>query len=345
MALLKDVLFDNNWSSASFQNSFAVNKLMQSGILTPIKGSIRQDIDGLDSDNMKSIIVAGIISRTFAEPKGMDATDTELTPNELGQTEYKVKTFYQAYSELERSIQADIMPMSIADAKTHLINVYGTYWATHWNKLMANMIKGMATIPEITIGDGLSNFSRQLVLDARKTKGDIGFGRIGKMYMSSTTLYDILSKIEAGTISAGTIVETYGQNTIVVDGVQTVVQSDVPTYKYNGVTEIELDDDMADGIVGIIEQGAFGIGERNLKQPLETARNALAGNGSGITQVVSRKAFILHPIGFNFVGTLGTDYSKVSELTYAELQGGGLYEVANDVKATNITILKVKIGA
>lgn len=344
MALLKDVLFDNQWSSSSFQNSFAVNQLMKTGIVTPIRGSIRQDIDGLDSDNMKSVITSGIITRSFVEPKGMDASDNDLTPNQLSQTEFRVKTFYQAYSELERSIQQDIMPMSVADARVHLINVYGEYWATHWNKLMANMIKGMAGITAITVGDSTKNFSRQSVLDARKIRGDIGFGQIGMLYMSSGTVYDILSKIEAGTISQGTITETYGQSTIVENGIQTIVQSEIPTYKYNGVTPIVLDDDLADGFIGIIEKGAFGIGERNLKVPLESYRNPLAGNGSGVSQLVSRKSFVLHPMGFNFVGTMGTNFAKVSELTYAELQAGGLYTVADDVKATKITILKVKMG-
>lgn len=345
MALLKDVLFDNNWNSASFHDSLAVNALIKTGVITPIRGSIRQDIDGLDSDNMKSIITSGIVSRTFAEPTGMDASDDEIAPNELSQEEYRVKTFYQAYSELERSIQDDIAPMTVADARIHLINVFGDYWATHWNKIIAHTLKGMSTLVTITIGDGTANISRSMVLDARKLRGDLGFGKIGLMYMSSGTLYDALVKQENSTISKGTIVETYGQNTITVDGVTTFVASETPVYKFNGVTDIVLDDDLSDGIIGVVEGGAFGIGERNLSTPLETFRNPLSGGGSGKTQVISRKSFILHPIGFDFDGELGTDFVKVSELNYGELQGGGLYSIAHDVKETKITMLKVKIGA
>lgn len=346
MALLEDVLFDNKWNSASFHDSLAVNALINTGIITPIRGSIRQDIDGLDSDNMKSVITSGIISRTFEEPKGMDASDDEITPNVLSQSEYRVKTYYQAYSELERSIQDDIAPMTVADARIHLINVFGLYWATHWNRIIAHMLKGFSTLAAITVGDGAANISRTMVLDARLKRGDLGFGAIGRMYMSSTTLYDALVKQEAETIDSGTIVETYGTNTIVVDGVTTVVASETPTYRFNGVTEIILDDDLDAGIIGVVDRGSFGIGERNLSTPLETFRNPLSGQGSGKTQVISRKSFILHPIGFNFTGVFeDEDFGKISELTYAELQGGDLYDIAHDIKETKITILKVLIGA
>ena len=347
MAKLKEVLLLNDWSSATFQGSLAVNKLMQDGIVIPIQGQIRQDIDGLDSDNMKSVIISGIVSRTFMEPTGMNASDTEIDSHELDQTQYSVKTFYQAYSEIERQIQTDIMPMSDADAQVHLVNVYGTYWATHWNKIMANTIKGMSATTglPIIVGTGTADFSRTAVINARKIKGDLGFGKIGRMYMNSTTIHDILVKIEQGTIASGTLVETYGTSTIVVGGVQTMVTNEEPTYKYNGVTTIEVDDDMADGDIAILEKGSFGIGEKSLEIPLETSRNALSGGGSGISKIVSRKCFILHPLGFNFAGILGTNFASNAELTYAELQTAGMYTVENDVKNTKIVILKVKIGA
>lgn len=346
MADLKDVLFDNKWNSASFHDSFAVNALINTGVIEPIRGSIRQDIDGLDSDNMKSVITSGIVSRTFSEPTGMDATDDEIVPNELSQGEYRVKTFYQAYSELERSIQDDIAPMTVADARIHLINVFGEYWVTHWNNIITSMLKGMSLLDDISIGSIATptNLSKTMVLDARKLRGDLGFGVIGRMYMSSTTLHDALTKQEASIIAQGTIVETYGQNTIVVDGVATVVTSETPTYKFNGVTDIVLDDELDDGIVAVVDRGAFGIGERNLDTPLETHRNPLSGAGSGKTQVISRKSFVLHPIGFDFDGVWETHFAKVSELSYAELQVGGLYSIAHDIKETKITMLRVKIG-
>lgn len=344
MALLKDVLFENDWSSASFHDSHEVNRLINTGLLTPIEGAMRQDIDGLSSENMKSVIVAGIIYRVFQEPVGMDASDNEITPNELNQKEYKVKTFYQAYSERVRKIQEDIMPMSVEDAKVYLVNFYGQYWATHWNNIMAYTIKGMVGISDIVVGDGTENFSHAMVRKARKMYGDKGYAGLGKFYMSSTTLDDILEKDESST-SRPLLSETYGQTTITKDGVTTVVQDENPTYKYNGVTPVEVDDAMPDGVIAIVSKGAFGIGERNISKPLVEAVNELAGLGSGVRQLVSRKSFVLHPTGFNFKGVLGTTFSKVSELSYAELGAGNQYEVAHDVKDTKIRILRVKIGA
>jgi len=345
MADLKDVLQDNRWSSASLQQSTAVKKLIQGGIIAPVRGAVKQVIDGLDSDNMQSKITAGIIMRTFAEPDNMDASDDEIKSHGASQNEFDIKTFYQAHAEIERSIQEDIMPMSVADAKLHLINVYGEYWAEHWNNLVAYTIKGMTDISDINAGtDGSKNFSKQMVLDVRKQKGDRGFGRLGKFYMNSTTLHDILTKQEAGTIAQGTIVETYGFTTIEVNGVATQVQDVEPTFKFNGVTPIEVDDALSDGLIAVLDKASFLIGERAMKNPFEIARNAKSGKGSGVSELITRKTFILHPAGFNFVGTLGTDFASKSGVSYAELEVGGLYDIATDPKQCGVSILKVKIG-
>lgn len=344
MADLKDILFNNKWNSAVFQKSHAVNRLLSSGVFSPIRGGIRQDIDGLDSDNMKSVIVAGIVYKTFSEPMGMDASDNEIIPQEGSQVETTVKTFYQAHAQLTRQIQADIAPLSVEGATDLIVQQYGEYWATHYNKLACYTIGSLSQIAEITIGDGTTNFNKGMVRKSRKLRGDKGYGKIGQFYMSSDTLDDILEKQENETIPSPLVTERYGKITIVVDGVQTVVDSDVPTYVYNGVTEIVVDDDMISGIIGICELDAFGIGERDLPKSFGTNDNELAGNGSGTQAIVSRKAFILHPIGFKFIGVHGTDFAKIGELSYAELQINKLYDVAKDVKDTKITILKIKIG-
>lgn len=49
-------------------------------------------------------------------------------------------------------------------------------------------------------------------------------------------------------------------------------------------------------------QGAIGYGEGRHKTPQEVVRDALAGNGGGEETLVSRRVFVMHPIGFNYVG-------------------------------------------
>ena len=57
----------------------------------------------------------------------------------------------------------------------------------------------------------------------------------------------------------------------------------------------------------------------------------------------TKKLFIIHPVGFTVTGVLGTDYASKSGFTLAELQGGGLYTLAVDVKLSPITILWIAL--
>jgi hypothetical protein len=46
--------------------------------------------------------------------------------------------------------------------------------------------------------------------------------------------------------------------------------------------------------------GAIGYGEGRPKTPQEVVRDALAGNGSGEETLLSRRIFVMHPMGFNY---------------------------------------------
>ena len=99
-----------------------------------------------------------------------------------------------------------------------------------------------------------------------------------------------------------------------------------------------------DGKIALIDEGAFAYAEKdNIEKPLMYNEDSKAGNGAGSEDFGTKKLFILHPLGFTFVGVLGTDYASKSGLTLAELQGGGLYELAVDVKLSPITILWIAL--
>jgi hypothetical protein len=57
------------------------------------------------------------------------------------------------------------------------------------------------------------------------------------------------------------ITETYGKTVVVVNGVETEVQQEIPTFVYNGATQIMVDDTIEDGYIAVVEDGAFGVGQ------------------------------------------------------------------------------------
>lgn len=339
---IQQVIQDNNWSSASFLQSTDVNALINSGVVTGAGEQASNILNALNYDNVQSTLTIGLVDSLWAEQNFGDATDTLANSIEPFFEEVKVKTFYGNQWWAVRTIQKDLL--STTQPNRLVLNKVGSYWATQWNKIITATISGMTDIAAITVGDGTGNLDRIMIVDAMSKKGDMGFGALENMYMNSKTFADQLKK----QITAGDILfqEAYGTVTRVVNGIETTVEDrSRKEYKYDGVTPIILDDTIADGVISLVSKGAFAFEQKNLNDPLMYHNTAKAGNGAGKEEFGTKSLYILHPIGFTFVGVLATDYQSKSGLSLAELQAGGLYDLAVDAKLAPITNLKVKIGA
>jgi len=341
MSLIADIIQNNNWKSSSFEDSTDVNRLYQAGILTSASPSAKDIVNAVGEDNVQSVVTVGLVDVDWAEQNLGDASDTTVAALEAVFGEAQVKTFYGNQWWGVRTIERDLMNSN--EPNRLVLNKVGSFWATQINRIMSATVSGMSDIAAITVGDGLSNLSRTMVIDARKKKGDMGFGKLANMYMNSTTLADILTKQEAGTIPE-LITEKYSQVTIVKDGITQLVQSDTPEYVYAGTTKVVVDDAMSDGIISMVEAGAFAHTFKDLTSPLTYSNDPKAGNGAGKEEWGTKALYIVHPIGFTFKGALGVSYASKSGLTLAELQGGGLYDLVVDPKLSMIQNLKVKIG-
>jgi hypothetical protein len=339
---LQEIIQDNRWSSITFEKSTYVNRLFNSGILTRASDQAKALLDALDLENVQSTLTVGIVDSEWQEQNFGDASDDTVTSIEPEFNEVNVKTFYGNQWWAVRTIQKDLLgatkPYEVVRDRI------GKYWATQWNKIISATVSGLSDIAEITVGDGTANLSKTMITQARKRKGDMGVGKLANAYMSSTTLFDIIEKQENGTISSEIIVETYGMVEIVKDGVRQMVQSTTPEYKLKGISPIVVDDSMKDGIISLVEDGAFAFEQKEFKKPIQYVNNPKAGKGAGKEEFGTKALYICHPIGFSFKGVYGTDYQSKSGLTLAELQGGGLYELKTDPKLCPITNLQVKIG-
>lgn len=339
---ISQVIQDNNWKSASFEQSTDVNALINSGVVTRAGEMASTLLNAIDYDNVQSTLTVGLVDSVWVEQNLGDVSDTVASSIEPFFDEVNVKTFYGNQWWAVRTIQKDLM--NTTQPNRLVLNKIGSYWAKQWNKLITATISGMSDISAITVGNGTANLDRLMVVDAMSKKGDMGFGALDTMYMNSKTFADQLKK----QITAKDILfkETYGTVTMVVNGIETKVEDrSKKSYKYEGVTPIVLDDTMADGIISLVSEGAFAFEQKNLTSPLMYNNTAKSGNGSGKEEWGTKSLYIIHPIGFSFKGVLGTNYASKSGLTIAELQAGGLYELKVDAKLAPITNLKVKLGA
>lgn len=341
MATIQEVIQNNDWKSVSFEKSTDVNALINSGVVTRAGEQATALLGAMEYDNVQSTMTVGLVDSDWAEQNFGDATDTEASAIEPFFDEVSVKTFYGNQWWAVRTIQKDLL--SASQPNRLVLNKIGAFWATQWNKIITATISGMADIASITVGDGSGNLDRLMVVDAMSKKGDMGFGALDTMYMNSVTFADQLKKqITAGDqlftrVKAETV---FGTN-----GTFVGVNSGADIWVYDNATPIVLDDTMSNGIISLVSNGAFAFEQKNLNDPIMYEKSAKAGNGAGKEEFGTKSLYIIHPIGFTFVGALGTDYASKSGLSLAELQGGGLYDLQVDAKLAPITNLKIKIGA
>ena len=325
MANIADVIQNNNWKSTSIRKSTAVNRLFKNDLLNTTSELAKAAIQGINQDinleNVQSTFQTGLVSYDWAEQNLGDSSADVASAQSPIFDQVTVKTFYGNMWWDCATIQRDLLNTT---KPIQTVNEYqGRAWEIMWNKIMAKTLKGLGGISEITEGSSSSHFARSMVYDVRDLKGDMGYGKLGKMFMSSGTLRDILDKQDGGThITSKLITPTYGKVTITgsANGASTEVTNDVPSWVFDGVTPVLIDNDLDDGKIFLLNEGAFVFAQKSFDNPLSYVNNPDQGNGAGVEKWGSKQLYMLHPLGFSFTGVLGTNYASKSGLTLAELE-------------------------
>lgn len=337
MATLAEVILNNNWKATSVARSTALNAMLDSGIMMKTGGDVTDLLNAINEKNVNSIITTSLVSYEWAEGNLGDASTDLATGLQAGFGEVNIKTQYENQWFDIRTIQKDLLQSTTPNL---VVNEFiGRFWAETFNKRMASTVTGLSFIADI-VNDvsTTSEFSDDLIIDTMALKGDMGMAGLYSIQMNTKTF--VACKKKSSNFS-----QTFGASiTQVVDGIQTVVQGKPTGWLYNGYVKVVIDDVMDDGKIALIDEGAFAYAEKeNIEKPLMYDTQARSGNGAGNESFGTKKLYILHPMGFNFVGELTTDYASKSGVTLAELQSGDLYELAVDVKLSPITILMVSL--
>lgn len=337
MATIAEVILNNNWKTTSVSKSTALNAVLESGVVATTGEDVTDLLNAINEQNVNSTITTSLAGYDWSEGNLGDASATVATALNPAFAEVDVKTFYVNQWFNVKTIQKDLLKSTQPNLLTN--EFIGRFWAETYNKIIANTITGISTIAELVQGDGTETFTDNLVIDTMLLKGDMGMQGLYSMQMNSKTFASAKKKAPAS------FTQTFGTPIVqVVNGVETTVQGKPTGWVYNGYVKVVIDDVMTDGKIALIDEGAFAWAEKeNIDEPLMYDKDAKAGNGAGSEDFGTKKLFVLHPIGFTFVGVLGTDYASKSGLTLAELQAGGLYELAVDVKLSPITILHIAL--
>ena len=338
MALIADVILNNNWKATSVNKSTVVNAVLQSGVVSQASQEATDLLGALNEQNVNSTITTSLIGYDWAEGNLGDSSGTVVSGLAENFDEATAKVQYVNQWWNVRTIQKDLLAST---EPNRVVNEFmGRFWSETFNRIMASTITGIAVgIPALVNDILTATFTEEAVLDTMLLKGDKGMAGLDTMQMNSATF--ISAKKKEPTL----FTQTFGADVVqVVGGVETVVRGKPTGWVYDGYVKVVIDDVLTNGYIALVDVNAFAYAEKeNIEKPMMYSEDAKAGNGAGSEDFGTKKAFIMHPVGFNFVGVLATDYASKSGVTLAELQSGDLYELVVPVKLSPITVLKVTL--
>lgn len=249
-----------------------------------------------------------------------DDPNNKSTPNKItkGIMKYRLASQNQSWSTMDLAVD-----LALEDPAMAITNRVGNYWATtNERRLIQSTMGILADNVANDSGDMVVNIatdaagaptdaelvSNDAILDAQQTAGDhqAGFAAIAM----HSVVYSRLRKQQLITFvrdaDNNTLFQTYGNLRVIVDDSMSAVAGT------NRVTYTTV----------IFGNGAIAAGMGRTKVPSELYRNPDAGNGGGEEQLYSRRADIIHPLGFEFTSTAVAGQSA----TLAELSNAANWD-------------------
>ena len=231
---------------------------------------------------------------TYTEPIAMDDSDDLITTEKVSwDNQFAVLGMYAksyGYANIVQQIGRDSDPALV------LRNILGNYWARDLQRRIVASLVGIGkkagsdlTYDVSGTGDGL--ISAGAIIDGAGLLGDMQ-DKFSYMFVHSKVygdlkkqnLIDVIPPAQEGNKP----IEVYGNYRIVV----------------NDLMPVETDSDGNKFYTTILAQnGIFAYADKKLggEMPvLEVYRDPRAGKGAGVSQLISRKGFVLHPVGWNW---------------------------------------------
>ena len=230
-----------------------------------------------------------------------DVTGDTSTPNKITTAIMKYRLASQNQSWSTMDLAADL---ALADPVSAITNRIGGYWATTNERRLiqstmgilasnvannsSDMVVSVATDSASTVTDA-ELVSNDVILDAQQTAGDhqAGFSAIAM----HSVVYSRLRKQQlidfVRDADNNTLFSTYGNLRVIVDDSLSAVAGT------NRVTYTTV----------IFGNGAVASGMGRTSNPSELDRAPEKGNGGGQSDLYSRRADIIHPLGFEFTSS------------------------------------------
>ena len=233
----------------------------------------------------------------YTEPLGMDDSNNEISADKISwSNQFAVLGLYArsfGYMNIVEAIKRDSDPAKV------LRDILARYWARDLQNRIIASLTGIAEKAgdalTLDVADDSSDgddviLNASIIIDGASLLGDMQ-DNFKFMFMHSKVYADLkkqnlIMTIQPAEVGAEPIL-MYGNYRVVVNDLMPVIQGD------NKKKYVTL----------LAQTGIFAYAEKKLGGDLpllEVYRNPLKGNGAGSTQLISRRGFVLHPIGWSW---------------------------------------------
>lgn len=300
---LSNVIDVEVFNSLPADESTLLNNLMTSGIVVR---------DPLFDQHANAPGLVGAMNMwndldSSSEPNFSQDTETEATPDNVGQKELNVRAVHLnngwKASDLARELQTNEDAMSLIRRRVD------KYWDTQFQRRLIATVEGVIAdnvandlsdmVVDISVASDTNTttaanfFSRQAFTNAVFTMGD-HFDDIQAVAVHSVVYQNMVDNDDIDFIPDSTgsmLIPTYLGKRVIID--DQLVRDDA-----DDVTA----DTLKEYMTMFFGAGAFAFGVGSPLIPTEIERNAAQGQGSGNEVLWDRKTWLLQPAGYSFTG-------------------------------------------
>ena len=291
---LADVYNPLTFSSREQEAQIELNAFIASGIMVIDPRLTEQASVGGNKGELPFFKPLGTQEPNYSD----DNPGNTSTPNKVSSAkmDWRLASQNQSWSTMDLAVE-----LSLIDPVGAITGRQGQYWATTNERRLINsslgiladnvandasdMVVTVATDAALPVLDA-EKISSDLIIDARQTAGDHkgGFAAIAMHSVVHATLEKQQDIITIRDADNNTLFQTYNTMRVVVDDSLPAVAGS------NRITYTSV----------LFGAGAWVSGEGRVETPSEMDRTPAGGNGGGQSTIFSRRADIIHPLGFSF---------------------------------------------
>mgnify|MGYP003630801284 FL=1 len=310
--MISDIYNPLVFSAAEQESQIELNNFMSSGVMVEDPRLTAMASVGGNIGELPFFKPLGTAEPNYSN----DVTGDSSTPNKITSAIMKYRLVSQNNSWSTMDLAGDL---ALQDPVGAITNRIGSYWATTNERRLiqsamgiladnvandsADMLKTVATDAAAAITDA-ELVSNDVILDAQQTAGDhqAGFGAIAM----HSVVYNRLRKQQLISFirdaDNNTLFQMYGNLRVVVDDSLPAVAGT------NRITYTTV----------LFGNGAVVAGMGRTAVPSELDRDPQKGNGGGQSTIYSRRADIIHPLGFEFTSaSVAGQSANLAELATA----------------------------